>query len=85
MINLEKEELPIAKPWLETKIDFNKIKKVLANLTVILSDNDPYDCLEENKKIFREKLNAKVIIEHKGHFTSDDGVTELPVILEEFD
>lgn len=83
--NLENEEVEkIAKPWLKTKIDFNKVKNNIRKLTVILSDNDPYNCIEENSGIFKEKLNAKVIIEkNKGHYTEDDGIKELPVVLDE--
>jgi len=40
--------------------------------------------LEENKKVFKEKLNAKIIIQKdKGHFTEEDGIVKLPVVLEE--
>lgn len=80
--NLEVEELPIAKPWLETPIDEKKVLEHVGKIVTIFSDNDFYDCVEENKKIFSEKYNAEIIIEHaKGHFSGDDGTTELPVIL----
>ncbi len=75
----------IAKPWIETLIDFDHIKSVCDNIQVLLSNNEPFGCIEENKKIFEEKLSANVIIlENKGHFTEDDGVKELPEILEFF-
>ena len=82
--NLEGEEIEkIAEPWLNTPINLGNVKKAIGNLKVFLSDNDPYDCLEENSKIFKEQLAAKVIIEKgKGHFTSDDGVQSLPEALE---
>ena len=85
--NLEGEEVEtIAKPWMNTAIDFNKIKQKIPKLTVFLSTNEPYGFVEENSKIFKEKLNAKVILEKdKGHFTEDDGVSELPEILSEID
>ena len=51
--NLENEEVKnVAQPWLNTKIDLNKVKININKLTVILSDNDPYDYIEENKNIF---------------------------------
>ncbi len=83
--NLEsEEEETIAKPWMQNNIDFNKIKNKIEKLLVFLSDNEPYGFVEENAKMFKEKLNAKVIIEHeKGHFTADDGVTEFPFVLRE--
>ncbi len=69
--NLEDESVTqIAQPWLQTSIDFDKVKKKIDGLTVFLSDNDPYNFLQDNAKIFKEKLSAKVIIEkNKGHFT----------------
>lgn len=84
--NLEDSEvIETAKPWLETPFDFAKIKKVLPKLTVLLSSNDPYDALEQNKFIFESELNAKVIVvPNAGHFTEDDGFTELPEVLTEF-
>jgi uncharacterized protein len=82
--NLENSEVKsIAKPWMETPINFNKIKKQIKELIVILSDNEPYNFVEENSKKFKQELNAKIIIEKgNGHFTEDDGITELPIVLE---
>lgn len=83
--NLENEEVKkIAKPWLETPIYFIKVKQKIGMLTVFLSDNDPYNCLEENVQTFKEKLGAKVVIlNNRGHFTHDDGVLKMPKILDE--
>jgi len=84
--NLEDEEVEkIAKPWLETSIDFNKVKPKISQLTVFLSSNDPYDFLKENENTFKEKLGAKVITEkNKGHFTEEDGIVEIPEMLSLF-
>mgnify|MGYP001607242926 CR=1 FL=1 len=83
LANLEGEEVEaIAKSWIETPIKFNKIKNKIKDLIVILSNNEPYNFVKENSKIFNEKLNAKIIIENKkGHFTEEDGVKELPIVL----
>ena len=83
--NLEGEEVEeIAKPWLNTPINLDKVKQKINKLVVFLSSNEPYNCLEENSKIFKEKLNAKIIVlKNKGHFTEDEGVTKIPEILEE--
>jgi uncharacterized protein len=81
--NLEsEEEKSIAKQWLEKPIDFSKLKDKLGKLVVILSSNEPYGCVSENSKIFRQKLGAEVIIEkEKGHFTEYDKIKELPIAL----
>jgi hypothetical protein len=61
----------IAKPWLETPIDWEKIKKHCPKFIAIFSDDDPYVYLEEGD-LFKEKLGAKVIVEHKmGHFIEE--------------
>ena len=82
--NLEDKEVKeIAKPWIETPINFEKIKTVLPKSTLIISDNDPYGAFEENKKRFREIGSKIIVLPGAGHITTEDGFTELPVVLEE--
>ncbi|MDP2934602.1 MAG: DUF1749 domain-containing protein [bacterium] len=77
------EEKELSRPWLETKIDFEKIKTHTNKITAIFSDNDPYVDLE-NKELFEKHLSAKTIIEHnKGHFDDDAEIKELLIVLEE--
>lgn len=82
LINLEdKESEAIAKPWVETPIDLEKVRKTADNFTVFLSDTDEWVPISD-KNIFEEKLGAKVIIQkNKGHFTEDDDVNEMPEVL----
>ncbi len=78
--NMEsEEEKKIAKPWIETPIDFKKVKRACSKIEVIISDNEPYGYVEENTRTFKEECNAKVTIVHgKGHFTESEGVTQIP-------
>jgi len=77
--NEEVEE--IAKPWLETPINFDRIKMRFKKMVCVFSDNDPFVPLSD-KDIFKEKLNAEIIVESKkGHFSPDDNVDELPIAL----
>lgn len=87
LANLENEEIKeIAKPWINTPINFNKVKSKIGKLTVFLSSNEPYDYVKENEIIFKEKLEAKVIIEkNKGHFTEEDGIVKIPEVLNLFE
>lgn len=63
-------------------IDWNKIKKHCKKFVAIHSDNDPYVPLKHGD-IFKEKLNAEVIVkQNMKHFSGDEGMTELPVVLE---
>lgn len=74
-------EKVIAKPWLETPINTNKIKKQTKHIVAIFSDNDA-DVSLDDATVFEERLNAKIIVEkNKGHFTSEYGVEKLPSVL----
>ncbi|MBQ6991709.1 MAG: alpha/beta hydrolase [Clostridia bacterium] len=71
-----------AYPWINTEIDFNKIKKSTNNITCIFSDNDYFVSLDEENK-FKLNLDAKtIIVKEKGHISADDDVFELKEILE---
>lgn len=72
----------IAKPWMETPIDFDKIKKHCKNFVCIFSDNDPYVSLSE-ENFFKKKLNAKtLILNNRGHFDPSFGIKSLSELLE---
>lgn len=76
------EEWVIAKPWLEIPIDFEKVKRNTKQIQVILSTNDSWVPLEENKEIFEKRLNGNVItLANKGHLSGEHGVFELPEIM----
>lgn len=81
--NLEDTEVEkVARPWIETQIDFEKIKSVLPKSCLLISDNDPYGAFETNKSGF-EKLGSKIVVlKNAGHITKEDGFTELPQVLE---
>lgn len=82
LTGLTEEEKIVAGPWVETPIDFEKIKAKANSFVAIFSDNDPYVPFEENSRLFKKKLGARVIIQKdKGHFTDDQGVSKLPILL----
>lgn len=73
----------IANPWIETPIDWKRILDHTRSFTAIFSDDDPYVPLE-TADIFKERLGAKIVIEHsKGHFTGEDGIKKLDSIRDE--
>ncbi|TSC75176.1 MAG: hypothetical protein G01um101444_22 [Parcubacteria group bacterium Gr01-1014_44] len=77
------EVVEIARPWVETSIDFEKVRSHIGQAVAIFSDDDPFVPLS-NRDLFTKELNAKTFVEHnKGHFSPDDGITELPIALEE--
>lgn len=62
-------------------INWERIRSHCKKFVAIHSDNDPYVSLHYSK-FFEEKLGAKIIIEHNiKHFSGDDGITKLPVVL----
>lgn len=63
-------------------IEWDEIKSRCKKFVAIHSDNDPFVPMRYGD-IFREKLNAEVIIAHDmKHFTGKTGVSELPAALE---
>ena len=86
LINIEDEESrEIARPWIENKIDLEKVKNILSKSFLFISDNDPYDCFELNKERFGEINSEIIVLPGAGHITDDDGFRELPILLEKFD
>jgi len=72
----------IADPWLNTEIDLDKVKKKCRKIVAVFSNNDPYVPLTD-KEIYKEKLGAEIIIlEGKGHVSGEDGVKQLPIVLD---
>jgi predicted alpha/beta hydrolase family esterase len=71
------------KHWLESPIDFVKIRSHLSRSVAIFSDDDPWVPLD-NQDDFRDKLGSEIVVEHaKGHFSGNrDKTTELPLVLE---
>lgn len=81
LMGLGDEELPIAEPWLSTPIDCAKVLSHMNPPKAIFSDNDDVVSISE-KEIFENNLQADCVVLHgMGHFSGDDGVTELPEVL----
>ena len=82
--SLEDEESEsTAKPWLETEIDLEKVKSSVNKIKVFLSKDDEFVEFEENRKKFVEMGAEIFVFEDKGHFTDEEGVIELPELVEE--
>jgi uncharacterized protein len=78
----DEASIKVAKPWLETPLNWGKIKSHTNNVVAIFSDNDPMVSLSE-KDVFKDKLRANIIIENnKKHFSGDDGIHKLSVVLD---
>ena len=76
------EDQEIARPWIQTPLDWDAIRSRAKWWTGIFSDNDDFVPVQ-SAEIFRSKLGAEIITEHnKGHFSGSDGVVELPSALD---
>ncbi len=60
-ITNDPQDIEIARPWLETPIDLNKVRAQVSKIISIVSDDDPY-IPEDNWEAFR-KL-GEVIVQH---------------------
>ena len=73
----DEESFNTAKPWIDTAINFKKIKNITDKISCIFSDNDYFVSLDQEKR-FKELLNAKtIVVKGKGHISADDEVFEL--------
>lgn len=80
---LNSEEEVIMRPWLETPIDFAKVKRSAREIIAFFSDNDRFIPLDEEKAV-KEKLGARTIVEHTmGHYGDKNSIMEVPSILNE--
>lgn len=80
--NMDLMEELVARPWLDRPFDDAKIRRFADKIVGIFSDDDPYILLT-SEEIVRNRFGAKTIVEHaKGHYSGDDGTTELPTILQ---
>lgn len=72
------EEKEIAKPWLESPIDFEKVRANVPRVAAIFSSNDMY-VPQSDVALFKERLGAEVLmLENAGHITDGSGFTQLP-------
>lgn len=79
----DEDSYKTAEPWINTSIDFEKIKKITDNIRCIFSSDDYFVSINQEKE-FKDKLNAKtLVVENKGHISEEDDVFELQEILME--
>lgn len=79
----DEESYNTAMPWLNTPIDFEKIKKFTNKITCIFSDDDYFVPINQKDK-FKEVLGAKtIVVSGKGHISGEDNVFELNEIYDE--
>ncbi len=83
LTNVNESAKELVKQWTDSPIDWESAKKHCKSFIVIYSNDDP-KVSEENAKDFGNRLGAKLILEeNRGHFSDEDDVTQLPILLKE--
>ena len=73
------EDKDIARPWIDRPIDFGAIRAMNGKFATIFSDNDTSTPIEMNRPLIEKGIGQTIIVESgKGHFSADEGTTELP-------
>lgn len=73
----------VAHPWLTKRINLARVKTVCPKTRVLLSSNEPYGFVTENKKKFEDELDAHVtVLPNREHFTKEK---TLPELIDAFD
>lgn len=84
--NLDEEEQEVAEPWLTKPIDFQAARSHAGKIIALFSRDDAYVPLKDNQAICEKELQAEcIIITDRGHFTDEEGVTELPELVNAFE
>lgn len=79
-LTLDTLEREFMRPWVETAIDFEKVKLHASNIVTIFSEND-FMVPIRNKELFEISLPSKmVVVKNYNHFIT---MKELPLVLEE--
>lgn len=77
LMGLEEASQNVAKPWLETPINWQAAKAHCPQFFALFSDNDEW-VPQSEQAIFENKLNAQSkVIANSGHF---DGMAKLPEV-----
>ncbi|MBI2056488.1 MAG: alpha/beta hydrolase [Candidatus Sungbacteria bacterium] len=67
--------------FFETPIRWSNVKKVTGKTIGVYSIDDPFVSIE-NGRLLEQKLGTKLVLEkNKGHFSRDDAVLKLPIVL----
>jgi len=74
--------IPEISEFYSLPFDAEKAKIHCDKFTMVFSDNDPF-VIPKNQESWKNLIGAKIIVEHhKGHFSGNDGIIELPSALE---
>ncbi|NVJ22137.1 MULTISPECIES: RBBP9/YdeN family alpha/beta hydrolase [Myxococcus] len=73
-------------PWLDTPIDFARVRAALGHCVVVLSDGDPFTSdWRRNRQLWEERLGAEVIVVPGGrHFNNPREPAVLEALLSRF-
>lgn len=77
----EEEDRQAALPWIETPIDFEKVKTICPKSIALFTKDDPFVDIG-NAEFYKEKLGSRIIIlESGGHLNDESNTKELPEVI----
>lgn len=78
----EEEDRQAALPWIETPIDFEKVRTISPKSVAIFTKDDPFVDVD-NAEFYREKLGSEIVIlESGGHLNDESNTKELPEVIQ---
>ena len=81
LTNLSAEEEAVAQPWIDTPIDFARVRSRLPELSSYFSDDDPFVSLD-NQALFEQRLGAHThLLVGRKHMGNESGMTTFPELL----
>jgi uncharacterized protein len=72
----------VNKTFVEEELDWEKIKRSCEHFYLIYSNNDPYVPIEKVEKIARNLDTEIIFVKGGGHFQTQSGFKEFPLLLE---
>lgn len=78
----DEEDKEVARPWLETPINFEKVRLICPRSVAIFTKDDPYVDIG-NAEFYKDKLGSDIVIlETGGHLDEESKTKELPELIE---
>ena len=79
---IENEFYERMKSFIDKDFNFEKIKNSCKKFFIYSSDNDPYVPSEKGKELAGNLDSELIIVNNAGHFNTEAGYTEFPLLLE---
>jgi uncharacterized protein len=77
----EEEDRQVAMPWIETPIDYEKVRSICPKSVAIFTKDDPFVDIG-NARFYEERFGSKIItLESGGHLNDESNTKALPQVI----